>query len=339
VRVKRALRFARQAQFRPLPYLDGLAGLLVAAGGEIYEQSPVASVGGARVELRDGPAVKARYVVDATHTPVGVVASLQTRLAAMTSYVLAARVDSAVPQGLYWDCADPYHYVRAADEGGELVLIGGEDHPTGREPRPSRRYEALERWARGRFPVRAIEARWSHELFEPADGLPYIGPLPGDRSRLVATGFSGTGMTFGTVAALALAEWIVNGSSPWESLYSPSRLGPVSALPHALEENLRIGWRFVADRLRGRGTVEDVPRGGGRVVREGREQVAVHRDLQGHLHRLSARCTHLGCIVSWNDTEKSWDCPCHGGRFHATGEVLYGPPVADLERKDESSAR
>jgi Rieske Fe-S protein len=182
--------------------------------------------------------------------------------------------------------------------------------------------------------VRALEARWSHELFEPADGLPYVGALPGSRSHFVAAGFSGTGMTFGTVAALTLHDLVTQGSSPWESLYAPSRVKALaSALPIA-EENLRVGWRFVADRLRrGGGVASDLACDQGRVERVDGEQLAVYRDLRGDVHFLSPRCTHMGCIVAWNDAEKTWDCPCHGGRFHRTGKVLYGPPTADLEHE------
>jgi glycine/D-amino acid oxidase-like deaminating enzyme/nitrite reductase/ring-hydroxylating ferredoxin subunit len=332
-RCQRALRFAEQAQFHPLAYLQALAERVIAAAGSIYEHAPVAEVEDDGVELATGPRVSARHVIDAAHTPVGLVAGIQTRITAFTSYVLCARLEQPLAEpALCWDCADPYHYVRTVE--GDAVLIGGEDHRTGRERNPAARHAALEAWARARFPVRAIEARWSHELFEPADGLPYIGLLPGSRSRLVAAGFSGTGMTFGTVASLLLRDLVVHGESPWARLYSPSRLKPLAAgLPMA-EENLRIGWRFVADRLTPHRAAQlgDLPADSGRVERLDGKQVAVYRDLRGDLHLLSARCTHMGCIVAWNDAEKTWDCPCHGGRFHPTGKVLYGPPTTDLPR-------
>jgi Rieske Fe-S protein len=250
----------------------------------------------------------------------------------MTSYVLAAQLESEIPRALYWDCEQPYHYLRTLGDGSR-ILAGGEDHATGREPNTKGRHHELERWVRQHFPVRAIEQRWSHELFEPADGLPYIGALPGGGSQLVAAGFSGTGMTFGTMAADLLCDLIVRGGSPWKDVYSPGRLKPLAAGKQVAVENARIGWRFVADRLRSsEKAVSDLPNDTGRVARIDGKQVAVYRDLRGDLHFLSPRCTHLGCIVAWNDAEKTWDCPCHGGRFHPTGKVLYGPPVEDLGR-------
>jgi glycine/D-amino acid oxidase-like deaminating enzyme/nitrite reductase/ring-hydroxylating ferredoxin subunit len=332
-----ALRFERQAQFHPLAYLDGLATDVVAAGGVIFEHTAVIDAYDGGFDIAGGHRVAARHVVHATHTPIGLVATIQTRLAAITSYVLAAQLETPIPAALYWDCAQPYHYVRTLGDGTR-ILAGGEDHATGREIDTKARHQALERWVRKHYPVRAIEQRWSHELFEPADGLPYVGALAGGGHQLVAAGFSGTGMTFGTMAAGLLFDLIVRGSSPWKDIYSPSRLKPMAAGRAVAVENARIGWRFVADRLRsGAGAdAEDLPNDSGRVARIDGKQVAVYRDLRGDLHYLSARCTHLGCIVAWNDSEKTWDCPCHGGRFHPTGKVLYGPPVDDLRRDRRS---
>jgi glycine/D-amino acid oxidase-like deaminating enzyme/nitrite reductase/ring-hydroxylating ferredoxin subunit len=330
-----ALRFERQAQFHPLAYLDGLATDVVAAGGVIFEHTAVIDAHDGGFDVAGGHRVGARHVVHATHTPIGLVAAVQTRLAAITSYVLAAQLETPVLPALYWDSEDPYHYVRPLGDGTR-ILAGGEDHPTGRQTDTKSRHQNLERWVRTHYPVRAIEQRWSHEFFEPADGLPYVGALPGGGSQLVAAGYSGTGMTFGTMAAGLLFDLIVRGSSQWKDIYSPSRLKPLAAGRAVAVENARIGWRFVADRLKTHGDDDDLANGSGRVTRIDGKQVAVYRDLRGELHHLSPRCTHLGCIVAWNDSEKTWDCPCHGGRFHPTGKVLYGPPVEDLRRARRS---
>jgi glycine/D-amino acid oxidase-like deaminating enzyme len=290
-----ALRFERQAEIDPLAYLCLLSELVGAAGGRIFEHSPVVEIADDRVTLAHGPRVQADQIVDATHTPVGLVASIQTRVTAYTSYVLAARLEEPLAAGLFWDLDDPYHYIRSAGTDGS-VLVGGEDHRTGRESDPAARLAALEAWTRQRLPVRSIGARWSHELFEPADGVPYIGALPGARSRFVAAGFSGTGLTFGTVAALLLRDVLIQGNHPWEGVYAPSRLKPLASARPVAEENLRIGWRFVADRVspvtgarRG-----DLPPDSGCVERIGGRQRAVYRDV------------------------------------HATGKPLYGPPTAPL---------
>jgi nitrite reductase/ring-hydroxylating ferredoxin subunit len=295
----------------------------------------VKQLGEGRAVLSAGPSVRARYVVDATHTPVGLVATVQTRLAAMTSYVLAARLDRPLPPGLYWDCAEPYHYARAHEPGSDVAIVGGEDHATGREEEPLARLGALERWTRERLPVREVVAHWSHEVFEPSDGLPYIGAVPGDATRLVAAGFSGTGFTFGTVAARLLGDLILHGRSELQEIYSPRRLS-LRGAPQVLSEQIHVARHFLGDRLGAprAGSAQALQPGSGRIERDGAHLVAIYRDGDGTEHRLSPRCTHLGCIVHWNDYEKTWDCPCHGGRFGPTGEVLYGPPVSELGRSD-----
>jgi glycine/D-amino acid oxidase-like deaminating enzyme/nitrite reductase/ring-hydroxylating ferredoxin subunit len=337
--VARAMRFADQAQMDPLAYVRALAEQLIAAGGAIYEHAPVVEANVDGVCVEGGARLRAAHVVEATQTPLGLVASIQTRVAATTSYVLEAALREPLAAGLYWDTDDPYHYVRTVDDAGLRILAGGEDHGTGRERNPAARLGALEAWTREHFPVAEIFGHWSHEHFEPADGLPYIGLLPGSRSHWIAAGFAGTGLTFGTVAALMLRDLVTVGSSPWESVYTPSRLKPLaSGLPIA-KENLSIGWRFIADRLKSPGAAADLPPDSGRVEREGRRQVAVYRDLRGDLHFLSARCPHLGCVVAWNEVEKTWDCPCHGGRFAPTGKVLYGPPTGGLEHLAADGAK
>jgi glycine/D-amino acid oxidase-like deaminating enzyme/nitrite reductase/ring-hydroxylating ferredoxin subunit len=332
-----ALRFERQAELDPVAYCDALLEQVVAAGGQVFEASPVVEADDHALVTESGARVRAAHVVEATHTPLGLVASIQTRLGVYTSYVLAARLQAPIERGLYWDCADPYHYLRAVDDDARLVLFGGEDHRTGREPDPEGRLRALEAFLRARLPVETVVGGWSHEFFEPADGLPYIGLLPGSSSHYVASGYSGTGIGFGTVAALLLRDLVLQGTSPWQELYTPSRLKPLAAGPSVLREGLGVAWRLIADRVRRRAEPEllRLEPGDGSLLRIEGEQVAAYRDPAGELHLLSPRCTHLGCIVAWNRLQKTWDCPCHGGRFHATGEPLYGPPVAALAPADE----
>lgn len=338
-----ALRFDDQAEIDPVAYLHGLARAFVGLGGAVYEHSPVVEIADDAVVVGEGRTVRADAVVQAAHTAIGLSPIVQMRLAPRTSYVLAARLDAPLEPMLLWDCDDPYHYVRSLAPDRRLVLIGGEDHPVGRCAEPATRLRALEAWARGRFgPLEGVGS-WSAELFETPDGLPLIGRTPGSR-QLVAAGYSGTGITFGTVAADLLADLLLGAESPGARVFSPARLGPLAGVVATGRKSLSDGWRFVADRARAAATPglrsgePDVPLDGGRVVSRGGRTLALYRDPSGVLHTLSARCTHLGCIVQWNDFEKTWDCPCHGGRFHRTGKVIYGPPTSDLAHVDEGAS-
>jgi glycine/D-amino acid oxidase-like deaminating enzyme/nitrite reductase/ring-hydroxylating ferredoxin subunit len=327
-----ALRFEWQAEIDPVAHCQRLAQAVLAGGGLIFESSPVVEVSDDRAVTCAGWRVSARHVVEATHTPLGLSPLLQTRLGALTSYCIAARLSLPFEPGLYWDCGDPYHYLRALDDG-RAVIAGGEDHRTGRERQPGNRLRSLLEWLRARLPVESTLACWSHEFFEPADGLPYIGLLPGASSHYVATGYSGTGLTFGTVAALLIRDLVVHGASPWQAVYAPSRLKPLASGRSFVRDNLAVAWHLLCGRLRGAEpkSLVSLPAGRGCITKiNGSEIAAAYRDPAGELHLFSPRCTHLGCTVAWNDLDKTWDCPCHGGRFRATGEPLYGPPLTAL---------
>jgi Rieske Fe-S protein len=237
-----------------------------------------------------------------------------------------------VPAALYWDTADPYHYVRLH---GDLLIAGGEDHKTGQEDDAYDRFAYLESWTRERFPIGEVEYTWSGQVMEPVDGLAYIGRNPADKAHiLVATGDSGQGMTHGTIAGILLTDLILGRPNPWGRLYDPSRKSLKSAAEY-LKENVNVAKQYLDYVSPGEvGSVDEIRPGHGAVVRHGLTKLAVYRDEQGALHSRSAVCPHLGCIVHWNSLEGSWDCPCHGSRFGTDGRVLNGPAVTSLESQE-----
>jgi Rieske Fe-S protein len=240
-----------------------------------------------------------------------------------------------VPQGMYLSDERPAHSLRAVPTPeGELLMVGGESHKTGQSD-ARERYAALEGWARERFDVAAVEHRWATQDHLPADMLPFVGRLwPFSDRVLTATGLRKWGIAMGTSAASILADHIAGRESPWASTFTPMRLHPKAGTPTFVKENANVAKHFFADRLRERSSADELAPGEGAVVGEGLAQRAVYRDESGALHALSARCSHLGCIVKFNGAERTWDCPCHGSRFSATGEVIEGPAVAPLERQD-----
>jgi glycine/D-amino acid oxidase-like deaminating enzyme/nitrite reductase/ring-hydroxylating ferredoxin subunit len=342
----RCLRFPNQAQFHPLRYLQGLAAAITRRGGKIFTDTHAATVEGGkpsqmgRVTVgENGPAVIASDIVVATNTPVNDLLTLHTKQYPYRTYVIGARVPAkASPQALYWDTADPYHYVRATRAGRDhLLIVGGEDHKTGQQDDGEDRHQALERWARERFPmITDVTYRWSGQVMEPMDALAYIGRNPGDEKVWVVTGDSGNGMTHGAIAGTLLESLIAGRDHPWQRLYDPSRKSLRAARKFA-SENLNMAAQYSSWVTGGDVKSEDeIPRGSGAVMRRGLEKIAVHRDDHGKLHRCSATCPHLGAIVTWNTDERTWDCPAHGSRFDATGKVLNGPANADLAAAEES---
>ena len=235
---------------------------------------------------------------------------------------------------MYLSTESPTHSIRVHETGGDRwLLVGGEGHKTGQGDGRSS-YERLEAWARERFGLEQPELRWASEDHISADGVPFVGRAdPATDNVWVATGFRKWGLAMGTAAAEVLTAGVLGTEHRWASLFDTGRLRPRAAAVSFVKENANVGVRFVADRLLKRSSVDDIPPGEGRVVGSGLGQRAVYRDEEGALHRMSARCTHLGCIVNWNQGDSTWDCPCHGGRFSPRGEVLEGPPVHRLEAK------
>ncbi len=326
------LRFPRQGQFHPLSYLNGLVSAFERMGGRIFGDTHVNGVEAgppAHVATESKRTVTADFVVCATNTPVIDWLVIHSKQAAYRTYAIGAPTAREIPPALFWDTADPYHYVRLA---GDTLIVGGEDHKTGQEDDGADRFARLERWTRDRFPIRAVEFRWSGQVMEPVDGLGYIGRNPGDKSHVfVATGDSGHGMTHGTIAGMLISDLILERPNQWEKLYDPSRKS-LKSTGEYLKENLNVARQYADYVTPGEVRSEDEIRPGhGAVVRHGLRKMAVYRDESGALHRASAVCPHLGCIVHWNSLEQSWDCPCHGSRFGVDGKVLNGPALGGLE--------
>lgn len=339
------LHFPRQAQFHPVRYLRGLARAIEARGGRIHTGTHAEKIrGGSKAEVRtsDGRVVTTRHIVVATNTPVNDIVTMHTKQAAYRTYVVGVALEPrSMPHILLWDTPDPYHYVRVASatDEQEVLIVGGEDHKTGQEEDRSadERFTRLLDWTRKRFPVTGAPLyKWSGQIMEPVDLMAFIGRNPGDHDNVyIVTGDSGNGMTHGTIAGLLLGDLIAGRENPWAALYDPSRI-TLRAAPTFASETLNFAAQY-SDLVTGGdvASVEDIKPGSGAIIRRGLSKVAVYRDVQGTLVERSAVCTHLGCIVQWNDGEKTWDCPCHGSRFDVQGQVLNGPAIKALKPVDE----
>jgi glycine/D-amino acid oxidase-like deaminating enzyme/nitrite reductase/ring-hydroxylating ferredoxin subunit len=335
------LRFPDHGRFHPIKYLCAVATAVRRYGGVIHTQTVVEKVRGGspcKVTTAHGHTVSAGAVVVATNNPFEGGTTLHNKVAAYITYALAAEIPTgSVGDGLYWDTEDPYHYVRLQPgDGFDYLVVGGEDHKTGQAADQPQRWDRLRAWARERFPdMGAVRHHWSGEVFETPDGLGLIGLAPWNGDNVfVITGDSGMGLTHGTLGARLVADLVMGRSSELAPVYSPSRWMP-GALRTLLGENLNMAAQF-SDWLTGGDvrSADQVPPGHGAVVRRGLSKVAVYRDDGGRLTELSAVCPHMGCVVRWNPGERTWDCPCHGSRFCATGTCLHGPSTADLRRAE-----
>jgi nitrite reductase/ring-hydroxylating ferredoxin subunit len=319
-----------------LRYLNAVADAARRGGAQIYNGTHVDRIAGgkdAHVETSRG-VITADAIVVATNSPVNDLVAIHTKQAAYRTFVVGGRVKrDSFPQILLWDTLDPYHYVRLQRaDGHDVLIVGGEDHKTGQADDAEERFRRLQQWTRERFPqVEAFDFQWSGQVMEPVDSLALIGRNPLDSDNVyVATGDSGTGMTHGTIAGLLLTDLIIGRPNPWAGLYDPSRK-TLGAIKEFTRENVNVAAQY-ADLVTA-GEIDDVSqieRGAGAILRKGLSKVAVYRDDDGALHERSAICTHLGCVVRWNSTERTWDCPCHGSRFQTDGHVVNGPAIRAL---------
>jgi glycine/D-amino acid oxidase-like deaminating enzyme/nitrite reductase/ring-hydroxylating ferredoxin subunit len=342
---KPGIRFSNQAKFHPLQYLSALAQDVDGGGSAVFEQTEVSEVSGEPQTVKVGKlAIKCDFVVIATHVPLmgktGLVNAtlFQTKLAPYSSYVVGAKLPrGAVPEASFWDTSDPYYYLRI-DRGTrhDYAIFGGLDHKTGQEPDVEQRFFELRAKLYALVPqAETADYQWSGQVIETNDGLPYIGETA--ERQFAATGFAGNGTTFGTLAGMMACDAALGRENPWRQLFSVNRKKLRGGTWDYLTENFDYPYYLVRDRLAPAegDSPRSVKRGEGKILKIDGNRVACYRDEEGRVSQVSAVCTHMGCLVRWNNAEHTWDCPCHGSRFHPTGEVLAGPAESPLEPVDE----
>lgn len=332
------IRLDGQWQFHPKRYVDGLAGAVVNAGGAIYEGTRALRVEEGRPHrvLTDCGTVQAERVIIATNLPFLDRGLFFSRAFPYAHVVLAARIaEASVPPGMFLDMDEPTFSVRAyRDEQGPVLIATGPGFRPGHGD-VAARYRELEDWVRERFEVHEVLQRWSNEDYYAMDRLPFVGPTSnGSSDILVATGFSGWGLSNGTVAGNLLADRILDRPNMAESLFDARRWNFRAGGSKFLHMNLHVGREFIMDRIAARNapSVDTLGIGEGGLVKHAGKTVAAYRDDDNQLHLFSATCPHLGCLLAWNAADRTWDCPCHGSRFHCTGEMRHGPAVRDMRR-------
>lgn len=342
------LRFSGQGQFHPLKYVKGLCTAIEKMGGKIYTNTHAEKIDHHGIETRAGFKVKADHVVVATNSPVNNKYVIHLKQYPYRTYVIGAKIKKGcIPKSLWWDSGDysknkelaPYHYVRLQNlnEHYDLLICGGEDHPTGiaeeSKVNEEDRYALLEGWARQRFPIEDIVYNWSGQILEPMDAMAYIGRNPSDKNNVyIATGDSGHGMTHATIAGILISDLITGKENEWEKIYDPSRFKIFSAGKTFFKELTGVTLGYFKNKATDSKPVEvaSIKVNEGHIIEVEGEKFAAYRDEDGILHILQAECMHMGCIVKFNNDEKSWDCPCHGSRYTYEGKVINGPANQDL---------
>jgi glycine/D-amino acid oxidase-like deaminating enzyme/nitrite reductase/ring-hydroxylating ferredoxin subunit len=324
-----ALRYPRQATFHPLKYLKGLAAIIEAKGGVFYAETIVEEIEERKDDSvaakTDRGVITAKAVVVATNSPIVDTLVLHTKMAPYRTYAMAFAIKrGAIPDALYWDTLDPYHYVRLQPGEGatDTLIVGGADHKSGEADDAGLRFEALEAWARNLIPAaKDVTHRWSGQVLDTIDYAGFIGRNPGNKNIYLHTGDSGQGMTHGVVGSLINSALILGDTPKWQEVYEPTRKTPSGIAIKNFAEYLAPGELKSFDDLRP---------GQGAIVRQGLSKIAAYRDKDGVLYTRSAACTHIGCHLHWNSFETCWDCPCHGSQFAVNGTALNAPAISAL---------
>jgi glycine/D-amino acid oxidase-like deaminating enzyme/nitrite reductase/ring-hydroxylating ferredoxin subunit len=340
------IKFPHQAKFHPVKYLAALLRTIPGQGSHVFENTEAGEIQSKPMAIKVGKIkIRCSYLVLATHTPltgqtnVASAMLFQSKLFLYTSYVVGAKIPSGFgPTASFWDTAEPYHYLRIDRRRGfDYAILGGEDHKTGQIKNPATAYANLEKTLKKIIPKARMDHQWSGQVIETPDGLPYIGETA--ERQFAATGFGGNGMTFGTLGGMMAVDAFMKRQNPWTELFNIHRK-KISGTLKYLSENKDYPFYMLRNWL---GGAESKSLGSlrpdhGKIVQLNGHKVAAFRDKHGKISLHSPICTHLGCIVAWNGVEKTWDCPCHGSRFAATGEVLSGPaekPLGKIEADPE----
>lgn len=324
-----AMRFDNQAQFHPLKYLKALAQQIPENGSYIFENTTAVGLDDEPLAVitRSGKKVKASKIVVASHFPFFDGGGLYfTKLEPLRAYIVAIKAREKLPRGMFINAESPSRSLRSQPyEQGELILVAGENHKTGQGQDINAHYQNLLDFAHQTFEVEDVVHRWSTQDYRTLDGVPYVGHLtPRSPDILIATGFGKWGISNGTASAIILSDLIIRGDSPWAAVYNPSRFN-LTAAKTFVGLNLDVAKNLVAGKINRLPEGMELAPGEGRAIQVDGEKYGAFRDDSGELHVVDITCTHLGCELSWNDAERTWDCPCHGSRFSFTGQVVEGP--------------
>jgi glycine/D-amino acid oxidase-like deaminating enzyme/nitrite reductase/ring-hydroxylating ferredoxin subunit len=336
-----AVRMANQAEFHPRKYCIGLAAAIDGGKGKVFEHSRVSEVEEKKTVVRvktEKETLSTENVVVATQLPFMGDGMFYAKTYPLRAYAVAIPTKEDAIEGMFISAESPSRSLRTYRAGKKTwVIVSGESHKVGQDPEPEEHYEALARWAKEKLPgAGEPEFRWSAQDYVSVDGVPYIGPLTKENERVfVATGFRKWGMTNGTVAAHIICDAIMSRENQWAEAFDSTRVKPRRAVKDFVKENANVARHLVLDKaLASETTLESLTAGEAAFVDLEGETAAAYRDERGELHVVSPDCTHMGCRLSWNKAECSWDCPCHGSRFDPDGRVIQGPANQDLERKE-----
>jgi glycine/D-amino acid oxidase-like deaminating enzyme/nitrite reductase/ring-hydroxylating ferredoxin subunit len=332
-KVQKILSVGGQAQFHPLKYVRSLAHN-ISSKCRIFENSAVVEIDEDKKTVKTlTGSVRANHIIMATHVPKGIY-PVHTVLGPYREFGVAAQLNNAVfPKGIFWGINDPKHSIRRFDDGeNSYIMAIGDKFKTGQAENTELYIQGLKNYLQERVAIGDFKYAWGGQHYRSADGLPYIGKHK--ENLYFLTGFATDGLIYGTLAAMIVSDQIIGITNKWEETYRESRHTPLKSAKQFIKENTDNIGQYLKDTPWNvdSHTLKDIKAGEAKLVEINNQKLAVYKDEAGVSHIVSAVCTHMKCVVNFNPTEKSWDCPCHGSRFDIDGKVIEGPALSDLPK-------
>ena len=339
--IKGAIKFYNQAQFHPVKYAQGLVdSILKTQRVSLYEDTKVVDVKqgkeGYDIFVENGNQVNAKYVVLATHYPIlNSPGYYFLKMYQSLSYVIGVETKEELFEGMYLSSEQPTISFRTAKQGEKrILLVGGLDHKTGEKKDLSNNYEELEKIAKQVDPNSKVIYRWCTQDCISLDKIPYIGEFSKLMPNVyIGTGYKKWGMTSSNIAANMIVDKILGKENPYEEVFTSTRLKPIKNYQEMGNMIKEVADGLVIEKIKiPKETITDIPKGEGKIVEVDGRKLGVYQDETGIFFAVKPVCSHLGCELSFNNLEKTWDCPCHGSRFTFEGKSIYDPSIKDLER-------
>lgn len=338
IKIKGAIEFEGQAQFHPRKYMLGLANS-IEKQNKIYQYTTVTDVekNGEKYKVyTDKGSVEAKYIVMASHFPIiNMPGFYFVKMYQSTSYLIAVETKSQLPQGMYINVKEPMYSFRTANYNGkEILLIGGVGNKTGEPIEDNSHYKKLEKKAREMYPDCKILYRWNTRDCISLDKIPYIGEFSNLMKNVyVGTGFKKWGMTSTNVAANIVTDKIMGNKNKYEEIFTATRMKPIKnrwEVENMLKQTVNsIALnKFKIEPY----SIEQIKNDNAAIIDINGDNIGVYKDAKGEIYAVKPNCSHLGCLLSWNNLDKTWDCPCHGSRFDYMGRNIYEPAIKNLEK-------
>lgn len=337
--IQGAICFKNQAQFHPLKYLYGLCDSISSHGGEIYTNTVVTNVekdlNSTYLVSANNNTVRSKFVVVASHYPfINFPGMYFLKMYQSTSYIIAVDTKKTLFNGMYINDTSPiFSYRTVKYQGKELLLIGGGDHKTGQPSCYQDTYGILEQEAKKFYPNCEVLYRWNTRDCISLDKIPYIGQYSTSMPNVfVGTGFKKWGMTLSNVAANIIVDSICGKKNKYAYLFKPSRLKPIKNRDEMKNVLVQSTNSLVLDKFKSANmSFDEIQNDSGSIIEINNEKIGIYKNPNGKIYAVKPICTHLGCLLSWNDVDKTWDCPCHGSRFDYQGINLYDPAFKNLD--------